>query len=299
LFLQKFSYNNQNIYFEDNSSTGNTCRDIHGTHVASICAGKKCGGTTGIAPDAFLYDLCVQSNAIEGGLFFVQDALRWIAVYGKQLNIDIVNMSLGGRLPWGETENIINHIMSQKIIVIAATGNNQDIENNVDSQYIGYPAGYPNVIAIGSLGHDIDKTCNYDIKSTFSECGENIDFCCPGHKIIAAKANTINKTIVLSGTSMASPYACGVIALLLGFFKKNDIKDIDNRKLSYFLSKMAKNVNFLQDNNIVLQEVFNAKVGFGKIDIDSVLLDSKSTVEQCLTNIPTDWKIEHVRSSLD
>jgi subtilisin family serine protease len=295
LFLQKFSYNNQNYYFEDNSSTGNTCIDIHGTHVASICAGKKCGGITGIAPDAFLYDLCVQSNAIEGGLFFVQDALRWIAVFGKQLNIDIVNMSLGGRLPWGETECIINNIMSQNIIVIAATGNNQDIENNVESQYIGYPAGYPNVIAIGSLGHDVDKICNYDIKSTFSECGENIDFCCPGHKIVAAKANTLNDTIAFSGTSMACPYACGIIALVLRYLKNNNIHNIDNRKMCFFLSKMAQRVHVLQDNELILQTSFNTKVGFGKLDIDLNLFDSKNKLQQCFDDIPLDWKIEHVR----
>ena len=177
--MKKFSHQNKVYYYKDNTEVGNTCVDLHGTHVASICAGRSSEKISGIAPKAHVYDLCVQSTAIEGGLFFVQDALRWIAVYGKTSHVDIVNMSLGGRLPWGDTQTLINEILCQNIIIVASTGNNQADENKVDSNYISYPAGYPDVIAIGSLGLDINEMCDYNIKSDFSECGENIDFCCP------------------------------------------------------------------------------------------------------------------------
>lgn len=295
IWLQKFSYQNKVFYYQDNTDIGNTCVDLHGTHVASICAGRSSEEISGIAPNAHIYDLCVQSNAIEGGLFFVQDALRWIAVYGKILHVDIVNMSIGGRFPWGDTRNIINEILCQNIIIVAATGNNQAYENKIDSNYISYPAGYPDVIAIGSLGHEVNGTCDYNIKSDFSECGENIDFCCPGHHIVAAKANTLNDTIAFSGTSMACPYACGIIALVLRYLKNHDIHDIDNRKMCFFLSKMAQKVNVIQDNELILQTSFNTKVGFGKLDVDLNSFDSKNKLQQCFDDIPLDWKIEHVR----
>lgn len=295
VWLKKFSHQNKVYYYKDNTEVGNTCVDLHGTHVASICAGRSSEKISGIAPKAHLYDLCVQSTAIEGGLFFVQDALRWIAVYGKTSHVDIVNMSLGGRHPWGDTQTLINEILCQNIIIVASTGNNQAVENKVDSNYISYPAGYPDVIAIGSLGHGINGMCDYNIKSDFSECGENIDFCCPGHHIVAAKANTVNETISFSGTSMASSYACGIIALVLRYLKNHNIHNIDNRKMCFFLSKMTQKVNVLQDNDLILQNTFNTKVGFGKLDVDLTLFDSKNKLQQCFDNIPLDWKIEHVR----
>lgn len=294
VYLSKFKYKDEYFYYEDNSEIGNSCNNKHGTYVASVCAGMKTSFCSGIAPSAQLYDLCVQSNVVENGLFFIQDALRWVSAIGSTLNIDIVNMSLGGKYPWGETENILNEIMKQNIICVAATGNNQDYENEIDRKYISYPAGYPNVIAIGSLGCDSNNVCDYNIKSTFSECGKNIDFCCPGYKIIAAQAKTVNETRTISGTSMATPYACGIIALFLGYLKKNNVSHIDNRTLSYTLSKMTKYVRYLQDANLILQDSFNHNVGFGRLYLDESVIDIDA-IHKHIQTIPNDWKIEHLR----
>ena len=286
-YLEKFAYNGIFYYYELND--GNPCLETHGTHVASICSGKKNNLYTGVAPDSNIYDLCVQSKAIESGLFFIQDALRWIDSHGKDYNISIINMSLGSSKPWGETETIIQSIIHKGMYIVAATGNSQEIESKDDSMFISYPSGYPDVISIGSVGKEEDSKIDYTKKSDFSEIGENIDLVAPGKNIIGALSRSLNNTVVLSGTSMACPYASGIIALLLSYFEKNslNIKEPKIKRLNWLLANMTK------------ENQFNKNTGFGKIEIDfECVYTSKNKIDlisEFLDKMPSQWKLEKTR----
>ena len=301
LYLTSFEYNGKLFYYEE-MSNGNYCYENHGTHVASICAGNTENDYTGIAPNALIVDLCVQSTAISSGLFFIQDALRWISTFGKDNRINIVNMSLGGSKPWGETQQIIENIISQNIVVVAATGNAQHSESSVDSQYVGYPAGYPDVIAIGSLGRLTEgNEIDYSVSSYYSEIGENIDYTSPGRNIVAALSNSVDGTVVLSGTSMACPYAAGIIALLVNYIFANIALETDFvKKLNYLLSNMTKQVYFQDDvkGTRVLCENFDKHVGYGCIDVNFSKLqrDNVSLITNTISKMPNDWKVEKTRS---
>ena len=297
-YLESFEYQGISYYYE-NVPNGNPCYQTHGTHVASISSGNDEQEYTGLAPSSFIFDLCVQSTAIDTGLFFIQDALRWISVYGKTNGIRLVNMSLGGTNPWGDTQNIINSILRQNIVIVAATGNSQHTESGSDASYVSYPAGYPDVIAIGSLGRlDADNTVDYSVTSYYSEIGQNIDYTAPGRNVIAAKSNSTNGYVSLSGTSMACPYACGVICLLLDYFNKNAINISDTRELNWLLSKMTTTVDYINDNQRITSRAFDKYTGYGRIDIDFDKLNMVSVgemIEKCIATMPAEWKTEYIR----
>ena len=297
-YLESFEYQGT-LYYYENASNGNPCYQTHGTHVASISSGNNEQEYTGLAPSSYIFDLCVQSTAIESGLFFIQDALRWVSVHGKTNGIQLVNMSLGGTQPWGDTENIVNSILNQNIVILAATGNSQHNESGTDASHISYPAGYPDVIAIGSLGRlDSDQNVDYTVTSYYSEIGQNIDYTAPGRNIIAAESNTTNGYVSLSGTSMACPYACGVICLLLDYFNKNNIV-IDNvRKLNWLLSKMTSEVSYVDlSNQRVSSKEFDIHTGYGRIEINfnNIDLMISERVSKCIESMPSNWKVENTR----
>ena len=305
LYLEHFEYRGKKIYYENCTTEGNNCFQMHGTHVASICSGNEEDEYTGMAPNSGIYDLCVQSTIIENGLFFIEDALRWISFYGVNKNINVVNMSLGMTMPWGNTENIINDIMDKNIVVLAATGNSQSNESSNNSEFVSYPAGYPNVIAIGSLGREIqDNKTDYDVTSSYSEIGPNIDYCLPGKSIIAAYSNDASKSqdksIAISGTSMATPYAAGIVCLMISFIKKNNIHVRDQfvRRLNYLLSKITDHVSWQNDYNSrrYLCTRFDKHVGFGRITTTKLCsIYMKDFVEDTMNEMPDNWKLEYIR----
>jgi serine protease AprX len=69
----------------------------HGTHVASIAAGSgsyQYPDTTGIAPNADLYDIRVLDEDGVGNLADVIAGIDWVTQHAKLLNIRVMNLSL-------------------------------------------------------------------------------------------------------------------------------------------------------------------------------------------------------------
>ena len=139
----------------------------------------------------------------------------------------------------------IQDAINDGVIVISSAGNSfwncdtssgNDYDNYVIGEYIYYhsrgstPGSADNVICVGSIG---SKVAEY--KSNFSNWGERVDIWAPGSQIISAvydsssaasegygSGNTLPQDprdssyylASISGTSMASPQICGIIACL-------------------------------------------------------------------------------------
>lgn len=199
-------------------------RDVqgHGTHVAGIIGSPENGlGTVGIAPEAELYICKVLGDNGSGRLDWIVNAIYHCIAQ----RVDIINMSLG--CPYMIEPNLMKALETAEahgILLVAAAGN----EGNNDGGYtntIGIPAGYDETWAVGAIDM-------FERQASFSSEGEQLDVCVPGVDIISTYPE--NRYVRLSGTSMASPYFAGALALIIQQFKDNfgrkpnaqEVKDI-------------------------------------------------------------------------
>ncbi|MGH2628471.1 MAG: S8 family serine peptidase, partial [Anaerolineales bacterium] len=176
----------------------------HGTHVAGIAAAAPSdnpAGVVGICPRCSLAAVKVLGADGSGTL----DAVANGVVYATDNGARVINMSLGASIGSASLESAVNYAWDRGVVVVAAAGN-----SGTDSRL--YPAAYPNVMAVGS-------TNSGDYRSCYSTYGEN-------YVAVAAPGELIYSTTLVdgagqdtyatfSGTSMASPHAAGLAALVI------------------------------------------------------------------------------------
>lgn len=199
----------------------------HGTHVASLAAGK----TFGSAKKATIYSVRVLDCQNSGPWTTVLDGLDYVArVIGERNRPAIVSMSLGG----GYTQSVntaVQSLHSLGIIVVVAAGNDQ-----ADSCQRS-PASSQFAITVG--GTAIDDSLYF-----FTNYGPCVDIFAPGSRILAADHTCVGCTKFLSGTSMATPLVSGIAAAHLQrepWISPNELK----RKLISGSTKGALNFNTL------------------------------------------------------
>jgi len=169
----------------------------HGTHVSGIAAATTDNwlGIAGVCPDCNImpikvstgtYNLIFQSNVING------------IVYAVDNGADVINISIGGDGSNAYRDAILYAYNAGKVIV-ASVGNDS-------SDYIYYPAGYKEVIAVGASD-------NKDKRSFYSNYGFHVDVTAPGTVIYSTC--TAGTWCDKFGTSMAAPHVAGVAGLLL------------------------------------------------------------------------------------
>jgi len=115
-------------------------------------------------------------------------------------------MSLGSPEPDEEIHQALLLAISKGVFVITAAGN-----EGPELDTVGYPAGFPEMVAVGS----IDRTKKL---SSFSSRGRQVDIVAPGDQITSCYPP--RSYAVLSGTSMATPFVSGVVALMLAKHRK-------------------------------------------------------------------------------
>jgi subtilisin len=171
----------------------------HGSHVAGIIAALDNSiGTVGVAPEAKIYAVKALNRQGSGYLSNIADGVNECVNKGAK----VINMSLGATqdpsLDTPLKRNIEAAIAKGVAVVVAAGNEGQDIKKTV-------PAGYRSTIAVAAL----DKYSNFPSWSNFGLYED--DLTAPGVSIYSTwKSGSYN---TISGTSMASPFAAGVMAL--------------------------------------------------------------------------------------
>ncbi len=166
----------------------------HGTHCSGTALGRN---GLGIAPGASLLIGKVLSNQGSGGSAGIAAGVRWSVDQGA----DVISMSLGGGGSDQETNRAIDYAWSKGCYVIAAAGNSGYNGANT----IGWPARYLGCLCNASYQQD-------GRISSFSSGGREIDWATPGSQIISA--STRGGYATMSGTSMATPFGAGLLALI-------------------------------------------------------------------------------------
>jgi subtilisin family serine protease len=172
----------------------------HGTMVAGI--------VHLVAPWARILPVKAFNSNGRGSLSSVVAAIY----YAVQQGATVINMSFGGPQDSPALEAAIAYAGKQGVTCVAAVA-------NTSSPAVQYPAAEPGVIGVAS-------TTNQDQKSLFSSWGTDVDIAAPGEAIVTTFP--FNRYALGWGTSFATPYVSGTVALLESIKPNtNIVKDLN------------------------------------------------------------------------
>ena len=169
---------------------------MHGTHTAGIaCAvADNSIGIAGASWNATLMPINASGSS--------DQTIGWGfqgIVYAVDNGADIVNCSWGslGGASTFELE-VITYAWEHGTAVVAAAGNNTSTQPH-------YPSAYPHVLSVANVN-------NFDVLYNNSNRGPTIDVCAQGLSIFSTVPG--NTYTTMTGTSMSSPHAAAICALV-------------------------------------------------------------------------------------
>ena len=196
----------------------------HGTHVSGIAAGLPVAAGTapygGVAGGASIVAAKVLASSGFGEDADVVSAIEWCAA---RADVDVISMSLGSPASDGSdagSQAADAAVAAGKVVVVAA-GNTGDAPGTISS-----PGVATDVITVGAASDpsalagasDQDNglyLAGFSSRgpTTNPEAPVKPDLTAPGISVMSAKSGTTAGYVSMSGTSMATPFVAGVVAL--------------------------------------------------------------------------------------
>ena len=218
--IKNTKYGNNIVYGPDKEEA------LHGTHVAGIIAQVRANnlGGDGIANNVEIMVV----RAVPDGDEYDKDialAIRYAVDNGAKVINGSFGKSYSPHKQW--VFDAIKYAEKKDVLFVHAAGNdgqNIDIDSNAnfpnDSED-NKTEFTSNVLTIGALNNQYGE----NVIASFSNFGTfNVDVYAPGDEIYATIPN--NKYKYLQGTSMASPNAAGVAALIRSYYPKLTAKQV-------------------------------------------------------------------------
>lgn len=195
----------------------------HGTHCSGL-ATADINNSTGIASIGGNVELigvkCTPNSASSGSVWYSYNGVQWACQNGA----DVVSMSFGGSGYSASFQSLINAYPD--VVFLAAAGND-------NSTNVQYPGGYNNVICVGS----VDATDQRSSFSNYNGSTQYVDIASPGGYSFGGLLSTVytsggNGYDQMGGTSMATPFAAGLVGLMLSLNPALTPTQVENCLLS-------------------------------------------------------------------
>ena len=203
----------------------------HGTHCAGITAGTGAPdfANIGVAPQAQLVGVKVLDAGGSGSFATVMAGMEWTVDKRHDFNIRAASMSLGGfgLIEWTSSEEesvnrMANEMVRSGVALFIAAGN-----NGISAQ-IGTPGSAEDVITVGALDKDTSIAV-YSSQGPTEEGRVKPNIAFVGSSVMAPEANSGDGYVAYSGTSMATPGAAGLAALM--YQANPDLSPFDIRNI--------------------------------------------------------------------
>lgn len=250
------------------SNTENVTDDNgHGTMVSGIIAAQM-NNRVGIAGMSGPYRVSILPlKVFNKDTASMSDLIRAID-YAISLDVDIINMSLGGK-QFSRLENeAVQRAIDAGIIIVAAAGNDA-----LDGNPVIYPAAYDHVISVGAVNAS-------NVKTDFSTYNQQVDLVAPGQGIVSTYPN--QSYVKMDGTSFAAPIVSGAVAMVKGLHP-----NLSTYEIAQLLRRSATDLGM---------PGFDTYYGMGVLDVSKLFVQLEE-YEQSVLQFGGDFPEMHVSNS--
>lgn len=227
--------------------------DGHGSHVCGLIGARAqaVGDFMGIAPGVDLTSVrvCDATNTTNQA-----DIAAALDLCVHERDVHLVNMSLASDTPSAILQEALLDLLDAGVLPICAAGN--------ASTTVWYPAAFEEAVAVSALGldgwaepfsissgqrPDEDASDHYGrdqlFFARFSCAGPEVTCIAPGVGIISTVASATGQAVFaeMDGTSMASPIACGALAVRLSGDERYRELSRDEHRAAYALDVLRRN----------------------------------------------------------
>ena len=171
----------------------------HGTHVAGTAAGT----TWGVAKNAIVHPVRIMGCSGTASFSNMVAAMDWVAA--NHVVPAVANLSFNATQPVPVLDTAATNLINAGVPLVVAAGN-----QNVDSCVFS-PGRVPAAITVAA-------STQSDARWSQSAYGSCIDIFAPGVGIRSAAISSKSGSIVLDGTSMATPHVVGAIARYINIY---------------------------------------------------------------------------------
>ena len=171
----------------------------HGTHCAGIIGAS--GAMIGVAPECDLIVGKVLGDNGTGDGAQIASGIRWAV----EQRAHIISMSLGAQGNDSRIEGAIRDAQAAGVVVVVASGNDGPSEGSTD-----WPGALGEIVTVAAVGRVNGDAARIQI-AKFSSRGKAVVVAAPGVEVLSLAPG--GQYVPMSGTSMATPYVAGVLAL--------------------------------------------------------------------------------------
>jgi hypothetical protein len=242
------------VEYTDVTGTGWT-PDAHGTLVAGVIAGESGAGSlySGVAPGVQLVAVksCVALSARQAAARCWTSTLARGIELAIQRKVRVMNLSVGG--PEDTLlARMVGAASSKGISVVSAAGNDGPAGKP------SYPAAFEDVLAVTA----VDAASRLYAQATR---GQFVDLAAPGVDVVSTGPGS--RTQLFSGTSAATAFASGAVALLL-----RQRPTLTHAELTTLLRQTARDLGTAGPD---------AEFGYGLLDVCRALAKLSASVVTC------------------